>query len=91
MKSIPISRRLPSLQAFLARRPSRDRQDPSLDTCMPDDVELAELQRLAQAVRQPRSPRHPMPLSRQDIELALDAGTRRYFPPRGETEVLERH
>jgi len=91
MKSMNISRRLPSLQAFLARRPSRDRHEPSLDTCMPDDAELADLQRLAQAVRQPQPPRHPRPLSRQDIELALDAGTRRYFPPRGETEVMERH
>ncbi|WP_343625298.1 hypothetical protein [Roseateles puraquae] len=91
MKSMNISRRLPSLQAFLARRPSRERHDPSLDTCMPDDAELADLQRLAQSLRQPRSSVHPRPLSRQDIELALDAGTRRYFPPRGETEVLERH
>lgn len=88
MKSMPTPRRLLTLQALLARRPSRERQEPGLDTRMPDDAELALLQ--AQAVRL-RQAGGALPLSRHDIEQALDAGTRRYFPPRGETEVLERH
>lgn len=88
MKLMTSPRRLFTLPALLAPHAARERQEPCLDTRMPEGAELAEMQ--AQALRL-RGASTPRPLSRDDIELALDVGTRRYFPPRGETQVLERH
>lgn len=81
MKPLPTPRRLLTLQALLARRPPRERAEPHLDTRLPDDADRAVLT-LALA---PRAP------TRHDIERVLDEGSRRPYPPRSETEVLERH
>ncbi|MBL8279375.1 MAG: hypothetical protein JNL93_22105 [Pelomonas sp.] len=80
MKPQPTPRRLLTLNALFARRrPLPERHEPDLDTRLPDD---------AQAAVHPRS---ALPPTRRDLERALDEGTRRQYPMRGEAEVLERH
>lgn len=86
MKPFTTPLRLLTLPAWLAPRPPRDRRDPGLDTVL--DAGLWED---TEPNRPPTPGGQPAPLSRTEIELALDAGTRRHFPPRGESEVMRGH
>jgi hypothetical protein len=88
MKSYTPPLRLFTLSAWLGSRPARDRQDPGLDSSLWHDTEPGGPP--APGLRPGPQPQ-VAPLSRDEIELALDAGTRRHFPPRGETEVMRGH
>lgn len=61
---------------FAPRRPPAERREPSLETRLPEDAGQASVQHGA-----------PLP-TRSDLERVLDAGARRQYPPRGESEVL---
>jgi hypothetical protein len=76
MKSIAIPRRLPTSPALLGHPAAGG----------PPDAAPAVFGAFGALVLPPAL---SQPLSRQDIERALDAGTQRHFPPRGEAEVME--
>jgi hypothetical protein len=79
MMVLPAPRRLLTLDALFARRrPARDeREEPQL-TRMPDDAEVLMMQEMASTQ-----------IGRLAAEVALDEGSRRQYPARGESQVVE--
>ncbi|MGQ3054473.1 MAG: hypothetical protein ACT6S0_22045 [Roseateles sp.] len=79
-------RRLLTLDALFARRgwaragaeQGEGRKEGALDTRMPDDADVRELQALAGAHR-----------ARLAAEMALQEGAGRQYAPRGESQVVE--
>lgn len=82
MKPFTTPLRLLTLPSWLTPRRAASRREPELLTEFRPDTEPDAA--AAGGVR----PGQPAPQSRFDIEQALDAGARRTFPPRGESEVM---
>ncbi len=77
---LPTPRRLLTLDAlFLRRRPAREEPVLVQDTRMPDEPELLALQALASTQ-----------IGRLAAEVALEEGSRRQYPARDESRVIER-
>ena len=79
MASLPDPRRLLTLDALFARRrPVRaEREEPQL-TRMPEDAEVLMMQEMASTQ-----------VGRLAAEVALQEGSRRQYPAREESEVIE--
>ncbi|MDR7270285.1 hypothetical protein J2X20_002943 [Pelomonas saccharophila] len=77
---LPTPRRLLTLDAlFMRRRPVRVEPVLEQDTRMPDEPELLALQELASTQ-----------IGRIAAEVALEEGSRRQYPSRDESRVIER-
>lgn len=76
---LPTPRRLLTLDALFARRrPLRVEPELAQDTRMPDEPELLALQALASTQ-----------MGRLAAEVALEEGSRRQYPARDESVVVE--
>jgi hypothetical protein len=90
MKPFNTPLRLLTLPAWLVSRPARNRRDPALDSSL-DTMLWHDTEPKAPPALGTPPGRPPAPLSRDEIESALDAGTQRHFPPRPDTEIMRGH
>ena len=88
MKPFTTPLRLLTLPAWLAPRRAHDRREPNLETELWHDTEPNGP--AARDGRPGSAPSQP-PLSRDEIERALEAGTQRPFAPRADAEVMRGH